>query len=209
MLLGFNLVAMAPHVDVALIGWVIYNYLSHSLVVLHNCAQPILMRTKAHFAYGIYAFSNFAVVCVASCMLYANVIDKHSSPQLVSAAVIVTALLQSTQLPFVTLLMRPTPASAVNVGVLSAHVGVVLLSDTLPIWFAFDWARLAVATLGLFTVGWASLVSRLSVDRLGSLSHSTSTTLILSYVALALDYSDFALLLSCGHATFRTLLTLR
>ncbi len=106
-------------------------------------------------------------------------------------------------------------------------MGVVLLSSTMPLWMEFDWARYAVAGVGLSTALFSSLVARILPDRKvwstkkkefvskktlslqGAIANATSGTIGLIYVILSLGYDHVALLLSFGHASFRIAQILR
>lgn len=92
---------------------------------------------------------------------------------------------------------------------LSAHVGVVLLTSTMPLWFEFDWARLTLTCVGLTTAVYSSLCGKIRADRKGAIAHATSATLGLICVVLAAGYPELALLLSLGHASFRMAQILR
>jgi NADH-quinone oxidoreductase subunit L len=92
---------------------------------------------------------------------------------------------------------------------LSAHIGVILLSSTLPLWFEYDLARIFLATVGLVTTINGSLLSHIRSDRKGAIANATSATLGLIYIILALGYSKLALFFSFGHATFRIIQILR
>jgi len=103
----------------------------------------------------------------------------------------------------------PTPASALGYAGLSAHVGIVLLTSTMPLWFGFDWARVTLGSVGIITAVYSSLVSKIRSDRMGAIAHATSATIGLIFVVLALGYSDMALIMSLGHAAFRMTQILR
>jgi hypothetical protein len=105
--------------------------------------------------------------------------------------------------------LGPTPASALGYAGLSAHVGVVLLTSTMPLWFVYDYARIAVGTIGLITTIDASLRSKIRSDRKGAIANATSATLGIIYMILAMGYPNLALFLSFGHASFRMIQILR
>jgi hypothetical protein len=147
----------------------------------------------------------FAFLCaIAYAGVHASFGDTEHH-NLACAGLLLAALLKSSQFPLVGLFARsmegPTPASALGYAGLSAHVGVVLLTSTMPIWFVWDWARVAVAGVGLLTAVYASLIGRIRADRKGALANATSSTLGLIFVTLALGYADLAL--RCRSATRR------
>ena len=79
----------------------------------------------------------------------------------------------------------------------------------MPLWFGFDWARVALASTGLVTAVYASLVSKIRADRKGAVAFATSGTLGVIYMVLAAGYADAALVLSLGHAAFRMVQIMR
>lgn len=130
-----------------------------------------------------------------------------------AGGLLVAALLKSSQVPFTALFARsmegPMPSSALAYAGLSAHLGVVLLSGTMPLWFGFEWARIVLASVGALTTGVSSLQAHIRADRKGAIAHATSATLGLVYVTLAAGYAELALLMSLAHAAFRIVQTLR
>lgn len=209
--LGFNLVATAPTLPHALAGWSLFGYASTFLIGAYN--ERPTVRNNATFAFAAYELSDFAFLCAIA---YAGVHASFGGTEhhnLACAGLLLAALLKSSQFPLVGLFARsmegPTPASALGYAGLSAHVGVVLLTSTMPIWFVWDWARVAVASVGLLTAVYASVIGRIRADRKGALANATSSTLGLIFVTLALGYADLALTMSLGHAAFRIVQVLR
>jgi len=131
----------------------------------------------------------------------------------VAAGLLVAAMFKSSQFPLTSLFARsmegPTPASALGYAGLSAHVGVVLLTSTMPLWFGFDWARIALGSIGLVTAIYGTLISKIRAERKGAIANATSGTLGLIFTTLALGYPDAALAMSLGHAAFRMIQILR
>jgi NADH:ubiquinone oxidoreductase subunit 5 (subunit L)/multisubunit Na+/H+ antiporter MnhA subunit len=68
---------------------------------------------------------------------------------------------------------------------------------------------MAVAGIGLYTALYSTLVAKIRADRKGALAHATAGTLGLIYVTLAAGYTDLALAMSLGHASFRMIQVLR
>lgn len=137
----------------------------------------------------------------------------HVNGTLVACGLLVAALLKSSQFPLTALFVRsmegPTPASALGYAGLSAHVGVVLLAGTMPLWFDFEWARIVLASIGGYTAIFGTLLSKVRADRKGSIARATSSTLGMIFVILAMGYPKLALTISLGHAAFRMIQILR
>lgn len=209
--LGFNLVATAPTLLQALAGWSLFGFASTFLIGAYNDRPTV--RNNATFAFAAYELSDFAFLCGIAFAGFHASFGGTEHHNLACAGLLLAALLKSSQFPLVGLFARsmegPTPASALGYAGLSAHVGVVLLTSTMPIWFIWDWARVAVASVGLLTAAYASLIGRIRADRKGALANATSATLGLIFVTLALGHADLALLMSLGHAAFRIVQVLR
>tara|TARA_R110002050_G_scaffold296014_1_gene455523 strand:- start:116 stop:1243 length:1128 start_codon:yes stop_codon:yes gene_type:complete len=202
---GFNLVALAPSLMHVLQGWGLFGFASTFLIGAYNERPSV--RNNATFAFAAYRISDFALLSAAVYAQNAALTGDTSYDSVVAGSLILAALMKSSQFPLTSLFARsmegPTPASALGYAGLSAHVGIVLLSSTLPLWFEFEWARMAVGGVGALTAVHETLVSRIRADRKGSIANATSAAIGLIYVIMALGYSDLALALSFGHAAFR------
>jgi uncharacterized protein YbcC (UPF0753/DUF2309 family) len=208
--LSFNLVALAPSLEHALAGWSLFGFASTFLIGAYNDRPTV--RSNATYAFAAYQISDFALLVAAACSA-PHAVGAHSHPHIVAAGLLVAALLKSSQFPLTSLFVRsmegPTPSSALGYAGLSAHVGVVLLTATMPLWFGFGWARATVAGVGLFTAVYSTLIAKIRADRKGAIANATAATLGLIYVTLAAGYPGAALLMSLGHAAFRIMQILR
>jgi hypothetical protein len=197
LLLGFNLIATAPTLEHAMAGWSLFGFASTFLIGAYNDRPTV--RNNATFAFGAYRISDFAMLAAST--------FAHVKPAVAAVSLFLAALFKSSQFPLTALFLRsmegPTPASALGYAGLSAHVGVVLLTSTMPLWFGYDWARFTLAAIGSITAVHSTLISKIRSDRKGSLARATSATIGLIFVILALGHQDLALLLSLGHAAFR------
>ncbi len=206
LLCGFNLVATAPSIEHALAGWSLFGFASTFLIGAYNDRPTV--RSNATFAFAAYRISDFALLTAA--VFSAAGVDK---PSVVAACLLLAALFKSSQFPLTALFARsmegPTPASALGYAGLSAHVGIVLLTSTMPLWFGFDWARITLASVGMFTAVYGSLISKIRADRKGAIAYATSATIGLMFVTLALGYRDLCLMMAFGHAAFRMTQILR
>lgn len=185
------------------------QYCMHMCDELHVPLRSTV-RNNATFAFAAYQISDMALLVTAT-FGGAHALVQH--PEIASAALLLSALYKSSQFPLTSLFARsmegPTPASALGYAGLSAHVGVVLLTSTMPLWFGFDWARWALGSVGVFTSVYATLEAKTRADRKGAIANATSATVGLIYTILAMGYADLALALSLGHASFRMIQVLR
>ena len=199
LLLGFNLIVTAPDLEHAMAGWSLFGFASAFLIGAYNDRPTV--RNNATFAFAAYRISDFAMLVAAT--------FAHQNQQVAAAALLLAALFKSSQFPLTSLFLRsmegPTPASALGYAGLSAHVGVVLLTSTMPLWFGFDWARITLGVIGIVTTLHSTLISKIRADRKGALARATAATIGLIFVILALGYPKLALTLSLGHAAFRML----
>ncbi len=197
LLLGFNLIATAPTLEHAMAGWSLFGFASTFLIGAYNDRPTV--RNNATFAFAAYRISDFAMLVAAT--------FAHQNHALAAAGLLLAALFKSSQFPLTSLFVRsmegPTPASALGYAGLSAHVGVVLLTSTMPLWFEYEWARVTLATIGIITAVHSTLISKIRADRKGALARATSATIGLIFVTLALGHPDLALMMSLGHAAFR------
>ncbi len=209
LLLGFNLVSTSPSLEHTLAGWSLFGFASTFLIGAYNDRPTV--RNNATFAFSAYRISDLAVLVATAFSVHAAAgVENHA---LAAAGLLLAALFKSSQFPLTSLFVRsmegPTPASALGYAGLSAHVGVVLLASTMPLWFGYDWARAILASVGLFTAVNASLLSKIRADRKGAIANATSATLGLIFVILALGYPNLALFMCLGHAAFRMTQILR
>ncbi len=208
LVVGFNLIATAPNLALVLSGWNMFGLASTFLIGMYN--ERPTVRNNATFAFAAYEMSDFALLVAMTFGAHNLESTKHG---LAAGGLIAAAMLKSSQFPMTALFVRsmegPTPASALGYAGLSAHVGVVLLTSTMDIWYHFDWARMLLGGIGLATAVHASMVGRIRSDRKGAVANATSATIGLIFVTLALGHPDIALLMSFGHATFRIVQILR
>jgi NADH:ubiquinone oxidoreductase subunit 5 (subunit L)/multisubunit Na+/H+ antiporter MnhA subunit len=208
LLLGFNLVATAPNLEQAMLGWSLFGFASAFLIGSYNDRPTV--RNNATFAFAVYRISDFALLTAAA---FSGIHGGFESQALIAGGLLVAALFKSSQFPLIGLFSRsmegPTPASALGYAGLSAHVGVVLLAGTMPLWFDFEWARILVGGVGAFTAVYGTILAKIRADRKGAIAHATSSTLGLIFVLLALGHPEAALIASLGHAAFRMIQILR
>jgi len=205
LLLGFNLVSTATTLEQIMLGWSLFGFASTFLIGAYNDRPTV--RNNATYAFAAYRISDMALLVATALTAH------HIGPAYAAGALLLAALFKSSQFPLTSLFVRsmegPTPASALGYAGLSAHVGVVLLTSTLPLWFGFDWARLLLATTGLATAIYGTLVSKIRSDRKGAVANATSATLGLIFIILAAGFPNLALTMSLGHAAFRMIQILR
>lgn len=200
LLTGFNLVATAPSLEAALPAWSLFGFASAFLIGSYNSRPTV--RNNATFAFAAYKLSDMALLAAAAFAPHLP----ESDPR-VAAGVLVAALLKSSQWPLIGLFARsmegPTPASALGYAGLSAHIGMVLLTSTMPLWMELDWARVCLGSVGAISAVCGTLEANIRPDRKGAIANATSATIGVGFVALALGQPDLALLMTLGHAALR------
>lgn len=202
LLLGFNLIATAPSLEAAVAGWSLFGFSSTFLIGTYSDRPTV--RNNVTFVFAAYQLSDMAMLTAAA---YHAAQGNPHSHELVACSLVMAALLKSSQYPLISLFMRsmegPTPTSALGYAGLSAHVGVVLLAGTMPLWFDVDLARYALAAVGGSTALYASSLAQIRADRKGSIANITSATIGLIFLMLSAGYAELALVTSLGHAAFR------
>jgi NADH:ubiquinone oxidoreductase subunit 5 (subunit L)/multisubunit Na+/H+ antiporter MnhA subunit len=150
LLAAFNLVATAPDLVHALAGWSLFGFASTFLIGSYNDRPTV--RNNATFVFAAYRVADFALLTAAAFMpplATAEMAAEHGG--LIAACLLVAAAFKSSQWPLSALFVRsmegPTPTSALGYAGLSAHVGVVLLASTVPLWYPFEAARLAMVSV--------------------------------------------------------------
>lgn len=211
LLLGFNLASTAPTLHHTLAGWSLFGFASTFLIGMYNDRPTV--RQNAVFAFTNYRLSDAALLTAATFSAGHAAFPEHSLPYdidsdfVVASGVCLAAFFKSSQWPLTQLLSRsmegPTPSSAMGYGGLSAHIGVVFLANTMPLWYQFDVWRGILGAGGILTMGIAGLVAQIRSDRKGAVAYATSATLGGIYTLLAFGYSDLALTMCFGHAAHR------
>lgn len=209
---GFNLVATAPTLEHIMAGWGLFGFASTFLIGAYNERPTVL--NNATFAFAAYRISDFALLTAAALTLHdAGAGGDVTANPVVAGSLLLAAVLKSSQFPLTSLFARsmegPTPASALGYAGLSAHMGTVLLASTMPLWFEFDWARAALAGVGVASAVHGTLVARVRADRKGALAHATSASIGLLLCTLAAGQPEAALALAFGHASLRMVQILR
>ena len=206
LLVGFNLVAMAPSVEKMLRGWSTIGLSSTFLIGAFN-DRPTA-RDNATFAFVVYQLSDCALLVAAA------LAGVPGSEGLTAAGLLIAALFKSSQFPLTGLFTRSmegvSPNSALGYAGLSAHAGIVLLSSTKPLWYGIAWARATVVAIGALTATHAGIVANIRADRKGGIACAAASTLgMLFFLLGALGCTELVLLLSFGHAAFRMMQLLR
>lgn len=204
MVTGFNLVAAAPDIEGALLGWTLIGYSSTFLIGGFN-DRPTA-RDNAAFAFGVYQISDAALLMAAAFSTGAAA-DDPGSQGIVALGLIIAASIKASQFPLSGLFLRSmegaTPNSALGYAAVSAHVGPVLLASTMPVWGQFEWAHLLIGGTGVLTIIQSGILANVRADRKGGLASAAAATLGAIFIVLAFGYDDAALLLCLGHGSFR------
>eukprot|EP00163_Fabomonas_tropica_P026112 TRINITY_DN467_c0_g1_i4.p1 TRINITY_DN467_c0_g1~~TRINITY_DN467_c0_g1_i4.p1 ORF type:complete len:1296 (-),score=96.04 TRINITY_DN467_c0_g1_i4:1026-4913(-) len=207
LLLGFNMVAMAPSLEHCLAPWSLFGFASTFLIGSYN--ERPTVRNNATFAFAAYRVADFALLSSAALVHHNALFSEPSvvSGDIAALCLILAAGFKSSQVPLTSLFVRsmegPTTTSALGYAGLSAHVGVILLSGTMDVWFDHDPARLALAAVGAATALSSSMVAHVRPDRKGAIAYATSSTLGAIMLMLACGYPELALATSFGHAALR------
>jgi len=108
LLLGVNLVATAPTLGHAMVGWSLFSFASTFLIGAYNDRSTV--RNNATFEFAAYRISDFALLVAAT--------FAHQNHALATAGLILAAFFKSSQFPLTSLFVRsmeePTLASALT-----------------------------------------------------------------------------------------------
>jgi len=202
---SLNLVALAPTLKCAMVGWNVMGW-SWAFLVGSFSERPTV-RDNATFVFCVSQLSDAGLTLAVS-------LENSQQPSYVVAfGLLVSALLKTSQFPVLSMFQRGmeccSPCSALGDAVVCAHCGVILLATTMPHWFPLNAARVILASIGAATAVLAGLVAQIRGDRKGSLGHIVAATVGVLYVLLAQGYVVPVLALAFGHATTRAMQILR
>ena len=214
MLLGFNLVAMAPSLTAALGGWSLAGFASVFLIGMYN--ERPSARRNAIYAHTTYRLSDLCLLTATGASMVAESggsiplpggLGEVSASTLTAAGLVGAALLKASQFPNLSLFTRcmegPTPTSALAYSGLSAHLGIVLLALHPELWMDVPWARASVFGVGLVTSVASSLVAQTCSNRKGAIAYNTSAGLGQIFMVLGLGYPGLSLGLALSHGAYR------
>merc|ERR1719316_422771 len=211
MTLGFNIVASSPpgEIDYALLGWTLIGFSSTFLIGGFN-DRPTA-RDNAAYAFAAYQVSDAALLVAAAFSAGVFGGDASGLPDnaqdIATLGLIIAASIKSSQFPLSGLFLRSmegaSPNSALGYAGISAHAGIVLLAGTTQLWGDLPWAHTLIGLIGAITVVQSTTVANVRADRKGGVASASSATLGALFIVLAAGYTDLALLLCLGHASFR------
>jgi len=198
LLVGFNLVACAPSLEYAVIGWNIIGFSAVFLIGAFN--ERPTVRENATVVFFCYEISDAALLVAAA--------FEKASPELLAAGLLVSALVKTSQFPVFDLFARTmegsSPSSGLESAALCSHAGLVLLYTTKDLWYDnLTWPAYVLGIIGMATTFVAGLLAKMRADRKGAIASTVASTVGLLYVIMAFGYFDVALVLAFGHACFR------
>ena len=219
---GMLLVALAGNVAVLFVGWEFVG-LSSALLVAFFHERPAAVSNAFRVA-SVYRISDAAMLSAA--VLLRHVAGSDSLSVLFGGATPSTALTamnatsiavllivavagKSALLPFSGWLPRamegPTPSSAVYYGSLSIHAGCFLLLRAAPLLEQAPVARFLAGGLGVATVVFAGITTRVQSDVKSSLAYASLTQVGIIVIEIAVGWYTLAFVHLAGHACFRLL----
>lgn len=216
---GFNWVVTSPNPTRMGPGYSLLGFCSTFLIALYNERPSV--SANATFVFAMYKAGDLCMLLAAASYhaveihhlkamdgdgLLAHPISADPG-MLLALGLIGSAYFKSSQFPITSLFAQsmegPTPSTGLGYTGLSAHMGVTMLAISMPHWFPYTWARIAVGVWGGFTAIYASSIAQTLSDRKGPIAYMAAASIGQLFVILAIGWWEAALLLAIAHALYR------
>ncbi len=127
---------------------------------------------------------------------------------LISAFIILAALVKSAQFPFSSWLPRamegPTPSSSIFYGSIAVHIGIYLLLRTYPFWGQIYEVKIAIICIGLISGFVASSIAKVQFSIKAQIGYSSIAQIGIMMIEVALGFETLALIHMTGNAFLRS-----
>lgn len=193
---GFGLAVFSDGLKTLLVGWELMGIASFLLMILHRNLTPGI-SAKAFF---IYRLGDVALLLA----MWASHHLWRENTTLISFLLLITASLQSSQLPFSSWLPQAlessTTASAVLLTTLSAQLGVFLLLRTGPLWEHQPSVRVLMALLGVTAAAMATGFARVQSSVKRRIAYVSMAHTGLIFIEVAAGFKNLALIHMAANA---------
>jgi NAD(P)H-quinone oxidoreductase subunit 5 len=227
--LGMILSSVAGTIETLFFGWELVGLSSALLVAFfHDRPAPVANGLRV---WAVYRIADAAFLVAALTLHHLSgsgdfdgiagqgdwpngaAVLSEGSALFVGCLLLFAAAGKSALVPFSGWLPRamegPTPSSAVFYGALSVHLGAFLLLRVSSLLDESLTLRILVILLGLITMVYATMVTRVQTDIKSSLAFSSLTQVSIIVVEIGFGLRYIALIHIIGHACLRTLQLIR
>jgi hypothetical protein len=222
--MGYTVTVVAGNFETLFAGWEILGVSSFLLIAFYRDRYlPVKNALKVFSIYRIADVGLLLAMWMSHHFWHANVhfsmleahdlVREHMAGHqtmawVIAAAVLLTAMAKSAQLPFTTWLPRamegPTPSSAIFYGSLSVHMGAFILLRTHAFWMELPLMPWIVGGVGLSTALIATGIARVQSSVKAQIAYASAAQIGLIFVEIALGWNTLALVHISGNALLRT-----
>jgi len=220
---GVQVIIFSGNFETLFIGWEILGLSSFLLIAYYrNRYLPVRNGFKVFSMYRIADVGILASMWLLHHLFHENVTFIQLSNQffvqehihhhyligvLISAFIILAALVKSAQFPFSSWLPRamegPTPSSSIFYGSIAIHIGIYLLLRTFPFWSQMLEVRIAVICIGLISGFIASSIAKVQFSIKAQIGYSSIAQIGIMIVEVALGLEWLVLIHMTGNAFLR------
>lgn len=222
--MGYTITVVAGNYETLFAGWEVLGVSSFLLIAFYRDRYlPVKNALKVFSVYRIADVGLLLAMWMSHHFWHANVpfslLNSHELVRehmvghqgmawVIAAAVLLTAMAKSAQLPFTAWLPRamegPTPSSAIFYGSLSVHMGAFILLRTHAFWSELPLMPWLIGGVGLVTALVATGIARVQSSVKAQIAYASAAQIGIIFIEIALGWDTLALLHISGNALLRT-----
>jgi formate hydrogenlyase subunit 3/multisubunit Na+/H+ antiporter MnhD subunit len=215
---------VAGNYETLFAGWEVLGVSSFLLIAFYRDRYlPVKNALKVFSVYRIADVGLLLAMWMSHHFWHANVpfslLDSHELVRehlaghqemawVIAAALLLTAMAKSAQLPFTAWLPRamegPTPSSAIFYGSLSVHMGAFILLRTHAFWSELPLMPWLIGAVGLVTALVATGIARVQSSVKAQIAYASAAQIGIIFIEIALGWNTLALVHISGNALLRT-----
>ncbi len=221
---GIQVIIFSGNFETLFIGWEILGVSSFLLIAFYRDRYlPVRNGFKVFSMYRIADIGILLSMWLLHHLFHENVtfsqlkntefVDAHILEHywigiLISAFIILAALVKSAQFPFSSWLPRamegPTPSSSIFYGSIAIHIGIYLLLRTYPFWGEILEVKVAIICIGLISGFVASSIAKVQFSIKAQIGYSSIAQIGIMMIEVALGFETLALIHMTGNAFLRS-----
>jgi len=221
---GIQVIVFSGNFETLFIGWEILGVSSFLLIAYYRERYlPVRNGFKVFSMYRIADIGILLSMWLLHHLFHENItflhmkdvedVTEHITEHywigiLISAFIILSALVKSAQFPFSSWLPRamegPTPSSSIFYGSIAVHIGIYLLLRTYPFWGEILAVKIAVIVIGLVSGFMASSIAKVQFSIKAQIGYSSIAQIGIMMIEVALGFETLALIHLTGNAFLRS-----
>ncbi len=222
--MGYTVTVVAGNYETLFAGWEVLGVSSFLLIAFYRDRYlPVKNALKVFSVYRIADVGLLLAMWMSHHFWHANVpfsllnshelVREHMAGHqemawVIAAALLLTAMAKSAQLPFTAWLPRamegPTPSSAIFYGSLSVHMGAFILLRTHAFWSELPLMPWLIGAVGLVTALVATGIARVQSSVKAQIAYASAAQIGIIFIEIALGWNTLALVHISGNALLRT-----